>query len=662
MATINSQLSITNVGLDSTATTSESENKSGFLAVFESVQNEVQGKHASSDKEQNSRDDSQRPVQTQQSSETAPESELEQAEQSDTLARQGELESVTDEGEQTESAVANIDESHTQDDMPVTRSSEFKQLDDSANTNKGDSESTSVKSMPVDETHPVTKQPNTQQAQTEQTQKATSNDSNGAISLLEQLTKSKSFDVSISKGSESTEQAQNVKASVDSDNAIESDSVKDGKTKVNLAQNLVSLDNEFAKLDKEGLETLKQFFTQLDKESELPQGLSKHDLRLVMEKLNVAIAKAESKAKEQPVTLQSVLTAQSAKSNTAQQAVEQNAIPNDLATESDNDQAQLQSTLASRPLGETVAVANKQQTITRPDTQVPHNVTAVAKAVAQEQNVDLDAHQTTVELINQQATKPAPASVVSLSSQAAEKLQASNEQTSSAKQSNVKVDTTQLVDEPNLEAEASTEQPQSFAKLLNSLKTNANTPVLSQLVSHIQASQLQQAEVSEINQQHLAMQTAQVIQNTKKTTISAEQALQQPVNIAKSDAAKALFNKANMLLNLNLKEAEIRLDPPELGSMQIRIRSDAEQAQINFVVQSQQAKDVLEQSMGRLKEMLAEQGINLGESSVSEQGQGEQQMAEQSGHSSSSEREHEPVSNVSEQIVSKQQDGIDFYA
>lgn len=494
MATINSQLSITNVGLDSTATTSESENKSGFLAVFESVQNEVQGKHASADEEQNSRDDSQL------------------SDENDTPKQIDDSDNVTDEGEQTESAVANIDESHTQDDMSVTRSSECKQLDDSANTSKGDSESTPVKSMPVEET----KQADTQQAQTEQTQKATSNDSNAATSLLEQLTKSKSFDVSISKGSESTEQAQSVKASVDSDSAAESDSVKDGATKVNLAQNLVSLDNEFAKLDKEGLETLKQFFTQLDKESEIPQGLSKHDLRLVMEKLNVAIAKAESKAKEQPVTLQSVLTAQSAKSNTAQQAVEQNATPDDLVTESDNDQAQLQSTLASRPLGETVAVANKQQTITRPDTQVPHNVTAVAKAVAQEQNVDLDVQKATVELINQQATKPAPASVVSLSSQAAEKLQASNEQTSSAKQSNVKVDTTQLVDEPNLETEASTEQPQSFAKLLNSLKTNANTPVLSQLVSHIQASQLQQAEVSEINQQHLAMQTAQMIQNTKK--------------------------------------------------------------------------------------------------------------------------------------------------
>ncbi|KPV97577.1 Flagellar hook-length control protein [Pseudoalteromonas sp. P1-9] len=642
MATINSQLSITNVGLDSSATTSESENKSGFLAVFESVQNEVQSKHASADEEQNSRDDSQL------------------SDENDTPKQIDDSENATDEGEQTESAVANIDKSPTQDDMPVTRSSEFKQLDDSANTNKGDSESTPVKSMPVDETKPVAKQTETQQAQTEQTQKATSNNNNTAISLLEQLTKSKSFDVSISKGSESTEQAQSVKAPVDSGNAGESTSVKDGATKVNLTQNLVSLDNEFAKLDKEGLETLKQFFTQLDNERELPQGLSKHDLRLVMDKLNVAIAKADSKAKEQSVTLQSVLASQSAKPNTEQQTVEQNATPDDFATDSDNDQAKLQSTLASRPLGEAVPVANKQQTITRPDAQVPHNVTAVAKAVAQEQNVDLDVQQTTAELINQQATKPSPASVVSLSSQAAEKLQASNEQTSNAKQSNVKVDTTQLVDEQNVETEASTEQSQSFAKLLNSLKTNANTPVLSQLVSQLQASQLQQAEVSEINQQHLAMQTAQVIQNTKKTTISADQALQQPVNIAKSDAAKALFNKANMLLNLNLKEAEIRLDPPELGSMQIRIRSDAEQAQINFVVQSQQAKDVLEQSMGRLKEMLAEQGINLGESSVSEQGQGEQQMAGQSGHSSSS--EHEPVSNVSEQIVSKQQDGIDFYA
>jgi flagellar hook-length control protein FliK len=87
------------------------------------------------------------------------------------------------------------------------------------------------------------------------------------------------------------------------------------------------------------------------------------------------------------------------------------------------------------------------------------------------------------------------------------------------------------------------------------------------------------------------------------------------------------------MLSISNKEAEIRLDPPEMGSMQIRIRSDAEQAQINFVVQNQQAKEALEQSMPRLREMLAEQGIDLGESTISYGQSGNEQSDEGEGQS-----------------------------
>jgi flagellar hook-length control protein FliK len=83
--------------------------------------------------------------------------------------------------------------------------------------------------------------------------------------------------------------------------------------------------------------------------------------------------------------------------------------------------------------------------------------------------------------------------------------------------------------------------------------------------------------------------------------VMADPEVQQAINMARNDAAKVLQEKVSMMLNLNNKQAEIRLDPPELGSMQIRIRSDAEQAQVNFVVQNQQAKEVLEQSMPKLK-------------------------------------------------------------
>ncbi|XQF92253.1 flagellar hook-length control protein FliK [Pseudoalteromonas espejiana] len=115
-----------------------------------------------------------------------------------------------------------------------------------------------------------------------------------------------------------------------------------------------------------------------------------------------------------------------------------------------------------------------------------------------------------------------------------------------------------------------------------------------------------------------ALQSQQLQTNSAQVKqVNIDASMMQAINIVKSDAAKMLQERVSSMLSISNKEAEIRLDPPEMGSMQIRIRSDAEQAQINFVVQNQQAKEALEQSMPRLREMLAEQGIDLGESSIS---------------------------------------------
>jgi flagellar hook-length control protein FliK len=134
-------------------------------------------------------------------------------------------------------------------------------------------------------------------------------------------------------------------------------------------------------------------------------------------------------------------------------------------------------------------------------------------------------------------------------------------------------------------------------------------------------------ESQAIQSQQLQTSSAQVKQ------INIDASMMQAINIVKSDAAKMLQERVSSMLSISNKEAEIRLDPPEMGSMQIRIRSDAEQAQINFVVQNQQAKEALEQSMPRLREMLAEQGIDLGESSISYGQSGNEQSDEGEGHS-----------------------------
>lgn len=135
-----------------------------------------------------------------------------------------------------------------------------------------------------------------------------------------------------------------------------------------------------------------------------------------------------------------------------------------------------------------------------------------------------------------------------------------------------------------------------------------------------QTSKLRQDDSLGFDQSLLDTQIIQTqqLQNTSQVKqVGIDPGVMQAINIVKSDAAKLLQERVSSMLSISNKEAEIRLDPPEMGSMQIRIRSDAEQAHINFVVQNQQAKEALEQSMPRLREMLAQQGLELGESTIS---------------------------------------------
>lgn len=71
----------------------------------------------------------------------------------------------------------------------------------------------------------------------------------------------------------------------------------------------------------------------------------------------------------------------------------------------------------------------------------------------------------------------------------------------------------------------------------------------------------------------------------------------------------------------NVGHAELRLDPPELGSLNVRLHLQGEQASLSFTSPHAHVRDTLEQQMPRLREMLAESGIELADSDVSDQSQ-----------------------------------------
>lgn len=70
-----------------------------------------------------------------------------------------------------------------------------------------------------------------------------------------------------------------------------------------------------------------------------------------------------------------------------------------------------------------------------------------------------------------------------------------------------------------------------------------------------------------------------------------------------------------------VQSATIQLDPPELGSLQVKLQISHEQVSLTFTSPHGNVREALEQSLPRLREMMAEQGLSLGESFVQDQPQ-----------------------------------------
>ena len=176
----------------------------------------------------------------------------------------------------------------------------------------------------------------------------------------------------------------------------------------------------------------------------------------------------------------------------------------------------------------------------------------------------------------------------------------------------------------------------------------------------------------------LVAQTDTVMQENSQLRAEASKTQQQfegfdkAVNIHKSEGQQQLNEKIRWMVNARNTMAEIRLDPPELGSMQVRVNVAGDAASVSFVVQSQQAKDALAEAMPKLRDMLSEQGIELGDAEVrkdnSSNNEHGQQLAGEANQGRGERGENDGLdemegTRVIEQPVTRAaKGGIDFYA
>ncbi|PSW80579.1 flagellar hook-length control protein FliK [Photobacterium angustum] len=152
--------------------------------------------------------------------------------------------------------------------------------------------------------------------------------------------------------------------------------------------------------------------------------------------------------------------------------------------------------------------------------------------------------------------------------------------------------------------------------------------------------------------------------------------VQSPLLLTKEQAGEQVSERINMMMAKNLKQIDIRLDPPELGKIQIKLALNQDQASVQFTVNNSQTRDMVEQAMPRLREMMQQQGLQLAQGSVQQDSSSQfaQQFSQQhSGGQSSGTAHDESFAGTNEtnsdkhldtieMFVTKNKDRVDYYA
>lgn len=115
-----------------------------------------------------------------------------------------------------------------------------------------------------------------------------------------------------------------------------------------------------------------------------------------------------------------------------------------------------------------------------------------------------------------------------------------------------------------------------------------------------------------------------------------------------------------------LQQAQLRMNPANLGPVEVKLHVQNEQASVTFLAQHSATRDALEQALPRLRESFAENGMELTNAQVGEQQQHHQEQSEQTSDShfftQAASQEDDIETEAVETVSSEQTAGLSLYA
>ena len=110
--------------------------------------------------------------------------------------------------------------------------------------------------------------------------------------------------------------------------------------------------------------------------------------------------------------------------------------------------------------------------------------------------------------------------------------------------------------------------------------------------------------------------------------------------------SQGLTEKVSWMMQGNLQSAELKLNPANLGPLEVKLSVQDDKASIVFVTAHGQVKEAIDNAMPRLREMLEQQGLDLVDVDVSQYSDAKD---EQSGDLEQSEGMNEMAQNENDQ-------------
>ena len=235
--------------------------------------------------------------------------------------------------------------------------------------------------------------------------------------------------------------------------------------------------------------------------------------------------------------------------------------------------------------------------------------------------------------------------------------------------------------DPEVLAQFSTEPPEVKAASLDSgrlaefavdgeilphSRVEGGGEVLRQALLPVETPRMPDVPASNLSAMMTANQPAMV--ETKPAQFS-PLTLQAPVG--SSSWGDALGQKVVWMAGQQTQVAELHLNPPNLGPMEVRLSVSNDQISAMFVSHQPAVREAIEAAMPRLREMFADSGLTLGNTTVSSDSLPQQQMPGREGRSDSSRQPdfsvignmHSPQNTGG--VISLRQDGsgmVDLFA